>query len=139
MTREEVADLMKIVKSKQTKRIYGIKDKMNATDWVAYFKFKAASYDVSYIPSEFKDVAIFRKLMKSFNKDEIQTMIDFIWDGGHFTNKDKSEYGIYMLSSNWLSSTYNLSQKWKNGEIESKKVKRGWKYNDSTGSKSVHL
>ena len=75
MTREEVADLMKIVKSKQTKRIYGIKDKMNATDWVAYFKFKAASYDVSYIPSEFKDVAIVRKLMKSFNKDEIQTIV----------------------------------------------------------------
>lgn len=139
MTREEVAELMKIIKSKQTKRIYGIKDKMNASDWVAYFKFKASSYDVSYIPSEHKDLSIIKKLMKSFTKDEIQTMIDFIWDSGHFSNKSKSEYGIYMLSSNWLSSTYNLSKKWKSGEMETKAVKRGWKYNDSTGNKSVYL
>lgn len=127
MTRAET--VRAIVRGIKPRKAFIIKEKMSASDWISYFKFKASLSDITYFSVPYKDNAIIKSLMKRFSQSDIQNLIDFIWDGT--LNRADEEKGIYLLSSSFITSTYNGMKKWKNKKTE-KVSERGWKCNDES-------
>lgn len=126
MTKEE---LQKLVNKIGISKGFKVKKEMKVNDWIKYFCSKAGVYNIKYIPVKYKDTGILKRLIANYSQEEIQLMIDFIWDSDYiFKTKNgeisKESYGLYLLSSSWVNSIYNLSKKWKEGSLEEETFKK---------------
>lgn len=94
-----------------------------ATDFMNYWKSKAKSRDITYIPVKYSDRAIIKALMKNFRSSEIKVMMDYLWDSNErIYTKDGvlqyTSYGLFLLSNKWLNSVYNKATQWHSGYKE---------------------
>lgn len=109
------------------------------SDWQRLWNTKAAENNIKYIPVPYKDSSVFKSLKKTFKGDEIKLMIDFIWDSGYIFNTKrgvipKTDYGVYLMSSDWVNSIYNKAIWWRK-DIKDAST-RGW---ESTEKGSVTI
>ena len=114
----------------------------NASEWMKYWKSKAKEKNIKYVAVKYKDTDILKKLVSDFKSDEIKLMMDYLWDSGDtFTIRGEtlhySSYGLYLLSSAFISSIYNKAIWWRDNITNA--PKRGWESKEETGGVTIEF
>lgn len=112
-------------------------------DVIKYWVSKAHNRGIKYIVAKYKDAAIAKSVAKEFSYTEVIDMIDYLWESGEQIATSKgfipyTDYGLYLLSANWVNATYNRAKEWKMSRKFKTSVidERGW---DNRGKESVEV